>query len=224
MSTTVRPLLLGLAAAALSCWPVRADFITIAQPDAAYLSSTTVLGFSDPDYTYVGFISGAGQTLSYDNLLEELTVPGSWTTWGSPPAVESATPRVGWTQSGVSELTISLSAAATTFGLEIDPDFPGPEPTTADFYSGGRLVGTIDLSPDASVGAMLFAASTTTNPFTRVVINNLTGDDFAIAQQRFILSPTSVPEPAQLSAVGFALLGLAVFRARNRACKNGPAT
>ncbi len=220
MSLGIRPLLLGLAVASI-CLPVRADFVSLAQPNTAYTSSTTLVNFTDPDYTLVGFVSFGGETLSYDNLLEEHTVPTTWATWGNPPAVESSTPRVGWTQSDVSELTIGLATPASTFGLEIDPDHSGPEPTRVDFYNGGNLVGTINRSPDASVGALLFTASTTTSAFTRIVINNLAGDDFAIAQQRFVLSPTSVPEPGAYSVVGLAVLGLAALKRARSRIRNG---
>jgi hypothetical protein len=93
-------------------------------------------------------------------------------------------------------LTITLSAPARIFGFELSPDLYFPEETTADFYSGSKLVGTIDLFPSGNNGALLFAASTTTDPFTSVVINNLEGDDFAIARQRFAPAATPVPEPS----------------------------
>ncbi len=215
MYANTRIALLALAAAALTCSSVRADFITISQPTSAYTSSTTLLDFTDPDYTLISVLSGGGESLSYDNPLDERTVPVSWGTWGAPPATEASTPRVGYTD-GLSTLTINLSQPASTFGLEIEPDAPGSEETTADFYSGSKLAGVIDLFPTGDSGALLFAASTSTDPFTSVVITNLTGDDFAIARQRFALAPASmVPEPSSFLMIGSALLGaLALVRRR----------
>ena len=205
MYAKTRIALLALAATALTCSSTRADFITIAQPTSTYTGTTTLLDFTDPDFTLISSLSGGGETLSYDNQLDERTVPASWATWGSPPATETSTPRVGYT-GGPSMLTISLSSPASTFGLEIEPDNDAIEETTADFFSGSTLEGTIDLFPNGNAGALLFAASTSTDPFTSVVITNLTGDDFAIAQQRFTLASSSVPEPA-----GFFLLGPALL-------------
>lgn len=194
---------------------LKADFITIAQPTGGYLSSTKLLDFTQPDFTELGSLSGGGQTLSYDNPLFLLTVPDTWGTWGAPPAVETAHPRVGFTN-GASSLTINLSSAVTTFGVEVEPDISQPESTTVDFFSGSQLVGTIGLSPDGDSGALLFAASTHTNPFTSVVIRNLTGDDFAIARQRFALPATATPEPGSLQLLGAAFVVAAVGLASRR--------
>lgn len=214
MFAKLRIMLSALAAAtALTCVSARADFVTIPQPTSAYLSSTTLLDFTDPDFTLISSLSGGGETLSYDNPLDEQTVPVSWGTWGSPPATETSTPRVGYTE-GNSTLTITLSNPASTFGLEIEPDFPFVEETTADFYSGSALAGVIDLFPNGDSGALLFAGSTTTDPFTSVVITNLADDDFAIAQQRFTLA--SVPEPASFFLIGSTLLGALVLVRRRR--------
>jgi hypothetical protein len=189
-----RIILLALAAAALLNCPLRADFITFPQPIDAYENATTRLIFTDPDGTIIGGSVGSGETAIYSSNLVEYTVPTSWSSWGTPPAVETSTPRVGST-GDASSLTISLSQPAKIFGFELAPDNQVVEQTTAAFYSGSTLVGTIDLSPDGNAGALLYAASTHTDPFTSVVITNLEGDDFAIAQERFAIV---VPEPATL--------------------------
>ncbi|HLH02995.1 MAG TPA: hypothetical protein VKX25_09515 [Bryobacteraceae bacterium] len=216
MSSRVKAALFAFAAL-FGCSSMRADFITISQPNAAYINSTTLLDFTDPDFTAVGFLSGGGETLTYDSLLEEHTVPTNWTSWNNPPAVETSTPRVGWTgayANDPSELTITLSRAATTFGFEVGPDLMIPEETTADFYSGSKLVGTIDLFPSGNNGALLFAATSHTDPFTSVVINNLNGDDFAIARQRFQLA--AVPEPGSFALLGLPLAALFAFKRARR--------
>ncbi len=194
MFPTARIGLLALTAAALPKCALRADFIPILQPTIAYLNGTTRLAFTDPDQTIIGGGSIGGETLIYSSDLVEYTVPTSWATWGSPPAVETSRPRVGFTN-GISSLGISLIKPVRAFGLEVEPDNPAVEETTAAFYSGSTLVGTIDRFPNGNAGAVLYAAFTTTTPFTRVVITNLDGDDFAIAQERFTLA---VPEPATL--------------------------
>lgn len=193
---------------------MRADFVTTAQPTAAYVNSTTLLDFPSPDYTLVEYLNGGGEMLAYDNLLETRSIPAGWAPWGTPPGVETATPEIGYTQ-GYSELTITLSRAATTFGFELQPDISGPELTVADFYSGSTLAGTIRLTPDGNAGALLYAASTTTSPFTSVVINDLAGagHDFAIARQRFILA---APEPATYALSGLAFLLLVPFARRSK--------
>lgn len=141
-------------------------------------------------------------------------MPVNWNNWNSPPAVETPTPRVGFTI-GLSSLTISFSKAQNTFGLEIEPDQFATEETTAAFFGGSKLVGTIDLFPNGNAGALLFAASTSTDPFTRIVITNLDGDDFAIARQRFGTAAL-IPEPGALALVGLAMIaGFGVPRKRS---------
>ena len=65
-------------------------------------------------------------------------------------------------------------------------------------------------------GALLFAASTTTDPFTSVVINNLDGDDFAIARQRFTLASVATPEPATSGLLGAALAALFFLKRKRK--------
>jgi hypothetical protein len=209
MSSSARIKTGGFALAVLACLSLRADFITISQPTGAYVSSTTLLDFTDPEETIVGGLSNGIETLIYGNSLTEYTVPPDWKNWATPPAVETSTPRIGFT-AGFSSLSINLSRPATTFGIEVGPDALAKEETAATFYSGRTLVGTIDLTPDGAGGALLFAASTTTNPFTSVVITNLKDDDFAVARQRYRLA--SVPEPATILLFGAAIGAIPIAR------------
>ena len=213
MLPNLRILLLGATAITLTGSSLHADFLTIPQPSAAYLSRTTLASFPDPDYTLIGALNIGGETIVYDNSLEERTVPASWTSWGAPPAVESATPRVGFT-SGNSLLGIGFSKPVFTFGFEVSPNNQQPEPISAQFFSGTMLLGTITLSPSGSNGALLYAASTSTNPFTSVVIADAASGDFAIAEQRFALA--TAPEPATFALSGLALLAGLAFIHRKR--------
>ena len=213
MLLNLRAILFGLAAVAVACSSLRADFVMTARPNATYLSRSTLLDFTDPDFTLVGAVSGSGETLTYDNTLEEFTVPGTWNTWNHPPVVETATPRVGDTAGD--SLTITLSRPASTFGFELEPDSLTTDEVTAAFFSGSTPVGTIDAFPNGNAGALLYAASSSTNPFTSVLITDLAGNDFAIARQRFTLA---TPEPAPLILVGSILLaGCYWLRVRRRA-------
>ena len=205
MRLNLRIVLVGAVAAALASTSLRADFVTIPQPSAAYLSSTTLASFTDPDQTLIGALASGNETLVYNNLLEDLTVPGSWPNWGKPPAVESADPRVGYT-SGNSSLGIGFSKPVSVFGFEVSPNYQQPEQIAAQFFSGTMLVGTITLSPNGSGGALLYAASTGTNPFTSVLITDNDSGDFAIAEQRFAIAST--PEPATFALSGLALLAV----------------
>ncbi len=201
----------ALALVGFTCVCLRADFVTIPQPTASYVSSTNLLDFTDPEGEIVGGISDGIETALYNNSLTEYTVPLNWTNWAAPPAVETSVPRVGFTD-GFSSLLISLTRPVTTFGFESEPDTWAQEETTASFYSGQTLVGTIDLLPNGNAGALLYAASTTTNPFTSVLIVNLADDDFAIARQRYTLASVA-PEPATFLLI-CAGIGMAAFARR----------
>src|SRR5262245_62506102 len=98
--TRTAPLALGplvwaaLTLTAVTAVPARADFIPIAQPNAAYLGSTTVLPITDPDFLTVFSLTNGTTTASFDIPMVALTVPTTWASWGSPPNTESSTPRV----------------------------------------------------------------------------------------------------------------------------------
>jgi hypothetical protein len=210
MSSSARIKVGGFALAVFACLSLRADFMTIPQPTRAYVSSTTLLDFTDPEGTIVGGLSDGIETLIYGNSLTEYSVPVDWSNWGTPPAVETSTPQIGFT-AGFSSLSINLWRPATTFGFELGPDALATEETTAAFYSGRTLVGTINLTPDGAGHALLFAASTTTNPFTSVVVTNLADDDFAIGRQRYTLASVA-PEPATFFLLCVAIGAIPIAR------------
>jgi hypothetical protein len=188
----------------------RADFIPISSPVAAYLNGTTRLNVVQPDFSVVSSLSDASETATFSAGLVALTVPTTWSTWGSPPNTESATPRVLWTN-GLTSLRIDLSSPVGTFGLEAEPGPIGAFNITASFFDSGGLVGTITRSVNGNAGALLFAASTTTTSFNRVDLSS--SQDFAIANLRYT-SAANVPEP---STVTLCLIGggvLVLFRSR----------
>jgi len=202
--------LLFAAAITIVCAPAWAGFVAITTPTPAYTGGTSLLPFTAPDHTDITSVTDGTQVLSYDTMLEVLTVPATWTFWNLPPLVESSTPRVAATPlGGPFSLTITLGVPSFTFGFELEPDNFGAEELVAQFFDGGGLAGAIDLTLSGLGDARLFAATTDVSPFTHVTITNSVQDDFAIAQQRYGPAVSTVPEPSYTLPVSFMAAALA---------------
>jgi len=211
-----------LAGLSLSIPSVQAAaLVQIPQPDAAYTSSTTLLPITGNDGDTTTSLSDANLTVTFSTDMQKFI--GSWGNWGTPPTVETSTPNVLAPVDflNVNSFVMSFSTGLRTFGIEVEPDAftQGFFPVSVEFKNGGTSLGVLNNSMDGSTAA-LFAASSST-PITSVVVTiagnaNLPGGtDPAIAQLRYALTPTAVPEPAAMFtfAGGFVLLaGLRRYR------------
>ncbi len=116
---------------------------------------------------------------------------------------------------------MSLSVLSTTFGFELQGNNPIPSQFLVTFLDNAlNPVGSINLLVNGNAGALLFAASTTTSPFSRVTIDNtsLNAQGFAVANLRY----TAVPEPASVALVAQAIaaVGFYGWRKRRQAARN----
>lgn len=188
-------------------------FTVIPQPDAAYVAGTTLVDLSSvaDDDMLTGITQGS-QTITFSQTMTKTTVPAGWASWGSPPNTETSTPEVLY-QEISSILDVTLSQAATIFGMELEPDLFGPYPMKADFYNGATLVGSITEFVNGQSDAKLFAASDGAG-FTRVVLEETSGTSrgFAMAQLRFGPEPPTTGVPGPLPLLGAA----AAFRCSRR--------
>jgi hypothetical protein len=216
---TWRILSLTIGILVVSRSAAHADFVPISQPDATYLANTSLAPIATADFDLVSSLTAEGVTVTPDIGLVALTVPTTWGSWGSPPDVESSTPRVLWTN-GATSLTLMLSHEVQIFGVEAQPNTTVVSSILASFYQGANLVGEIALDVDGNGGAHLFAASSSTR-FDKIVFAST--DDFAIAQVRL-----AVPEPSSLTmlvlgSVGIGVAALARRRTRPaRPCRPTP--
>jgi hypothetical protein len=213
--------------AALLLWipAASATFMQIPLPDAAYTSSTTLIPITGPDGGTTLTLSDPNLTVTFSTLMQKFTVPTTWTTWGSPPAVETSTPRVlSPADLSVTSVTLLFSQPLSTFGLEAQPDAIaqyGAFPLTLDFFNGVTPLGTVSNTLDGTTAA-LFAASSMT-PITSVTLTvhgnaaAQQGVDPGIAQIRYALAaPQSVPEggPSTWLTIATVLALLIVHRFR----------
>jgi PEP-CTERM motif len=203
-------ILIAGAAVLLLALPAFADTYTIfSQPtDGVYLPSTVNYGGGD----------GSGGTItalppfSFSSGMVELSVPGGWSTWNCPPATESCTPNVLYSN-GQSALFIGLSGTYNTAGFELEPDLFAVETVSVQFFDqNGNIIADIDRDVNGSGGALLFALQDDTPGkwISGISIVNIAGDDFAIGQLR---AGNSIPEPGTMLMLGTGLLGaLGVLR------------
>ena len=194
--------LIALGALVAMSVPAHADsFVTISQPTTAYNSETTDYGGGNGS---IGTINSLGP-FSFSSALTEDSVPTSWSTWNTPPAVDSSTPDVLWT-GGSSTLTLTISGTHNVVGFELEPDFSN-DSVTATFYDGASVIDALNQTVDWNGGALLFALQDTSGDITSVVItDNTGGDSFAIAQ---VSAGNVTPEPGTLSLLGLGMLALA---------------
>lgn len=204
---------------------IKADFTQITLPDSTYTSSTSLINIATiSDGTPVSSITDGTQTVSLSSSLTKWTVPVplGYSFWGSAPFTESSTPATLQTSNTQTSLTLFLSLASNTFGLEIEgsPATPGVSTFTMNFYDNATLVGSISQNVDsdsnnAGAGARLIAATSFSNPFTQVVITApLSANGFSIAQVRYSV----VPEPASIAMMAQAIgaVGFVVWRKRRK--------
>jgi len=154
--------------------------------------------------TTLNAVTDGFQTMSFSSAMAKAEVPLNWGSWGSPPDTESSTPAVLF-QTTTNSLTIQLSVPSTVFGLELEGNSLTVNPFQVSFFQGATLVGTVTRSVNGNGGALLFAGSTTNQPFTSAVIVNTDGlsNGFALAQLRY--SVAAVPEPASIAMMAQAI-------------------
>ncbi|MGB7556590.1 MAG: PEP-CTERM sorting domain-containing protein [Candidatus Korobacteraceae bacterium] len=201
-------LLLSVPAFAGDIWTV------IPQPNAQYTGETTNYGGGDGSLNQ---ITSLGPFLTYSNPQTEVAVGSSWATWNCPPATESCTPNALWNQ-GFSTLHITVGGNFNTAGFELEPDQFQQEDVQATFNASDGMSFTLDLMPNGSGGALLYAVQDDT-PGSHIVsidIVDNAGDDFATAQYRLGNSGTTgtTPEPSSMILLGSGLLGVVGFMRR----------
>ena len=166
-----------------------ANLKVFATPVLAYTSKTCVINLNAiPDLTVVNSVTGCGVKVHFSVPMQKRTVPaGGWAAWGSPPNTETSTPKVLWTQSGVTQVVLTYSATKRIVGVEADPEAGSLHTIKATFRRlSGSKIGTISRDVNGFTDAKLFAGKVkSTAKSARVKTLTLSSDDdFAIARIR----------------------------------------
>ena len=196
--------------------PAQATIVTTyTQPDAGYITVTTLIPVIQAEYSDVVSETDGAVTATFSKKLNVRDTGSGWATWNSPPYVESSTPKVLFTN-GVSSLNIAFSAALYLFGIEVQPDSFDVTDVTIEYYFDALLLGSITRSINGDSGALLLAGYLDT-PFNNVQVYTANEDDFAIAKLRYSQTQPEgfdpVPEPSTflLVAATFVLVAFGYF-------------
>lgn len=195
----------GFFVTTLVSLPALAQFTSIATPTADYTSSTTVVTIPGANGSTTTTLTSGTETLTFGSSVSVRTVGINWSTWNSPPAVESSTPKIVTIDTALTSLTITLSEPHTTFGFELEPSVFSSHSVTATFMNGATSLGTVTRTVSGNAGALLFAGTSST-PITSVVLTvPSAANGFAMAQFRFS-TPAPVPAMGSVAFATFALL------------------
>jgi hypothetical protein len=152
------------------------------KPVTGYTNSCLFSPAALADFTQITSIgSTCGTTASFSTTMEKRTVPGSWSTWGSPPNTESASPAVLYTI-GATSVQITFSKTTPISGAEAEPNPFTVHAVQASWYNNvPSLLGTQVRDINGNAGALLLAAKT--KPAAKYLV--LSSDvDFSIANLR----------------------------------------
>jgi hypothetical protein len=153
----------------------------LSQP-SEYPDTTKLVDLSGiADFTQVSTQNG----VKFVPTMEKRSVPGSWATWGSPPATESATPNILYTAGGTS-VTVTLpkrGAKKGVAGMEVEPDPFEVHTFTATYTKkSGAEICTATVDADGNAGARLLAAKGVKRAKTITVSSDVA---FSVAQIRW---------------------------------------
>jgi len=174
---------IGEAAPSALRFEVSPNFTPIPNPEGTYLETNLIDISGIADFTNLTSVSDPPQTVTFSVTMNKRSVPDSWGTWGSPPFTEGAFPHILFT-GGAQTIEMTLAVPSAVFGFELNPNPFALHTFTADFYSGGTLVGSITREISGDAGARLLAAEAPEGQaFDRVVVTG--SSDFAIARLRW---------------------------------------
>ena len=149
---------------------------------AEYPSGTKLVDLSGlADFTPVSQVG----KVKFSPTLEKRSVPGSWATWGSPPATESATPNILYTV-GATVITVTLpgkGARKGVVGMEVEPNpFEVHSFTMTVFKKSGAEICSGSVDADGNAGAVVLATAKAKKAKTVTISSDV---DFAVAQIRY---------------------------------------